>query len=349
MIISRTPFRVSLFGGGTDYPAWFKEHEGAVLGGSIDKYCYITARYLPPHFKHKSRIVYSKEEWVNDNNDIEHPAVRECLKYMGITRGIEITHSSDLLARKGMGSSSAFVVGLLHALQAFQKSSINKERLARQAIEVEQDWIKENVGCQDQYHCAVGGFNHLKFWPDGAVGITPTDGYQLSPYLMMFDTGDTRIASEIAGSQIEQIPSKQSELMEMYHLANEAAKTLKEGQVEHIASLLNASWNLKKRLSDKITSPRIDAIYETAIDAGAWAGKLLGAGGGGYMLFMVEPEKHQLVREALSDLIYVPFKFEQVKFPCDINHRFGMGIEGSQIIFRDDETPERTGWGDERV
>jgi len=335
MIISRTPFRVSLFGGGTDYPAWFKEHGGAVLGGSIDKYCYISTRYLPPHFTHKSRIVYSQEEWVNDNNHIEHPAVRECLKFLNITRGVEIIHQSDLLARRGIGASSAFVVGLLHTLLSFSTNHISREQLARQAILVEQDWIKENVGCQDQHHCACGGFNHFKFNPDGTTEITPIDGgYLLQPYLMMFDTGITRIASEIARVQIEQIPNKQSELQEMSSLVDGAVIALNESRIWDVAYLLNVGWQIKKRLSDKITTLRIDAIYDTARRAGALGGKLLGAGGGGYILFFVEPEKHHLVADALSDLIYVPFKFETT---------------GSQIIFRDGEIPEGTGWGEERA
>jgi len=332
MIISRTPFRVSLFGGGTDYPAWFREHGGAVLGGSIDKYCYISARYLPPHFDHLSRIVYSKEEWVNNNREIEHPAVRECLKFLGITRGMEISHSSDLLARRGMGTSSAFVVGLLHALMSFERSNVNKERLANLAIKVEQDWIKENVGCQDQYHSAVGGFNLLKFKPNGGVEITPFEGHQLEPYLMLFDTGNTRIASHIAQAQIALIPRKQSELEQMGALTHGAAVALTAGKIEDVARMLNESWQIKRGLSDKITTSEIDGLYHTALSAGAWGGKLLGAGGGGHILFIVEPDKQGKVIKALDGLRLVPFKFEDT---------------GSQIIFRDDEVPVRTGWGEE--
>lgn len=323
MIISRTPFRVSLFGGGTDYPAWFKEHGGAVLGTTIDKYCYIAARYLPPYFEHKSRIVYAKEEWVKNNKEIEHPAVRECLKFLGITEGVEISHQSDLLAKKGMGASSTFVVGLLHALMSFRQwGGITKEILAQRAIWIEQDWIKENVGCQDQYHAAYGGFNYLKFHPDGLVERTTlSNGHLLQPYLMLFDTGTHRIASEIAKVQIEQIPHRQGELHAMHSMVAEAVRFLNEGKVMAIAPLLNTSWSLKKRLSDKITTPRIDAIYDTARKAGALGGKLLGAGGGGYLLLFVEPTSQQSVMRALDKLIYVPFKFEET---------------GSQIIFRDE-------------
>lgn len=338
MIISRTPFRVSLFGGGTDYPAWFKEHGGAVLGTSIDKYCYISVRYLPPYFPHKSRIVYRIEEWVDDNSEIEHPAVRECLKYLSITQGIEISHQSDLLAKKGIGASSAFVVGLLHALHSFHKSIVDKERLAEQAILVEREWIEESVGYQDQYHCAVGGFNHIKFNPSGSVEIIPIkEGYCLQPYVMLFDTGSTRVASKIARATIEQIPNRQGELTEMSLLVEEAIKSLEKGKVEDIARLLNESWELKKRLSDRITTPRIDAIYSTAMESGALGGKLLGAGGGGYLLLLVKPEKHDSVVQALRDLIYVPFKFEKLILPGSIEPRYGRVSTGSQIIFRDVE------------
>jgi len=334
MIISRTPFRVSLFGGGTDYPAYFKEHGGQVLGGSINKYCYISARYLPPHFTHKSRIVYSKEEWVNNNADIEHPAVRECLRYLGIFRGVEICHQSDMLARRGMGSSSAFTVGLLHALRAFTDDYIGKDRLAQQAIIVEQDWIKENVGCQDQYLCAMGGLNHVAFSPNGSVQVSPiANAPWLEPYLMLFGTNTTRIASDIAKTQIAQIPQKQKELREMYAMVDEAIKLVKDGKAEELGLLLHQNWQLKKTLSDKITLPELDAIYEEAMKAGAWGGKLLGAGGGGHMLFVVAPEKQGEVAKALAGLRLVPFRFE---------------YSGSQIIFKDDETKEKTGWGEER-
>lgn len=322
MIISRTPFRVSLFGGSTDYPVWFKEHGGQVLGTTIDKYCYISARYLPPYFTHKSRIVYSIEEWVNYHRDIKHPAVRECLKYLDIRQGVEICHQSDLLARKGIGSSSAFVVGLLNALGTLTHQGLDKKGIAELAILIEQEWIKENVGCQDQYLSALGGFNHLKFDPDGTITATevrkPPD---LISHLMLFDTGTSRIASEIAAKQIEETPKKEQELSMMCSFVGMAVRLLNGGNVKDIGRLLHESWQLKKSLTNKISTPLIDEIYETGIKAGALGGKLLGAGGGGYMLFFAEPDKHNAVKQALNKLKYIPFEFENT---------------GTQIIFNDE-------------
>lgn len=331
MIISRTPFRISLFGGGTDYPQWFREHGGAVLGTTIDKYCYISVRYLPPYFTHKSRVVYSKEEWVNDNNEIEHPAIRECLNFERVSRGVEISHQSDLFARKGLGTSSAFVVGLLNALKTLKGKRTIPSQLSRHAIDVEQNWIKESVGCQDQYHCAYGGFNKITF-SNNFVDVIPIDGSQLQPYLMMFDTGTSRIASHLAQSQIAQIPYKEFILRQMGDLVNVAVDYIRKGDIEVIGKLLHETWQLKKSISNAITTPPINDIYDTAIKAGVTGGKLLGAGGGGYILFFVPPDKQSSVLKALRDLIYVPFKFEN---------------KGSQVIFNDEPAKERSGWGEE--
>jgi len=328
VIISRTPFRVSLFGGGTDYPAWFKEHQGSVLGGSIDKYCYISVRYLPPYFKHRSRIVYSKEEWVNDVDEIQHPSVRECLKYMDITAGVEICHQSDLLARKGLGTSSAFTVGLLNCLRTLRGKETTASTLAKNSIDIEQNWIQENVGCQDQYHCAYGGFNQFDF--GNSVGRTPVDASILSPYLMMFDTGTTRIASDIAKTQIDRVAENDFILQKMYSMVYMATGYLND--IKTLGELLNETWDLKKQLSPQITSAHIDNIYLKAMKAGAYGGKLLGAGGGGYMLFLAEPSEQYKVHDVLSDLQFVPIKFENT---------------GSRIIYNDELLPEKTGWGEE--
>ena len=323
MIISRTPFRISLFGGGTDYPIWFKEHGGAVLGFTIDKYCYLSVRYLPPYFPHKTRVVYSIEEWVNYHKDIKHPAVRECLRFMDVRDGVEISHQSDLLARKGLGTSSAFTVGLLNALSELTYRGLNKEELAKTAIFIEQERIKESVGCQDQYHCAMGGLNYFYFNPDGTVDtkpIKPTVWF--SDYFMLFDTGTSRIASEVAAKQIKATPDKEQELILMKGYANIGAELINKGFMEDVGLLLHDSWQLKRSLTDAISTPTIDAIYETAIKAGATGGKLLGAGGGGYMLFFAEPDRHKDIKQALYGLRYIPFEFEE---------------SGTQIIFNDEQ------------
>jgi len=323
MIISRTPFRVSFFGGGTDYNGWFHDHNGAVLATTIDKYCYITCRYLPPFFEHKSRIIYSKMEHVHGIEDIDHPSVREVLRFLKINEGIEIHHDGDLPARTGLGSSSSFTVGLLNSLYALKGQMVTKERLAREAIHVEQDMIKENVGCQDQTLAAYGGFNliefggtnHLRVQP---LTITPDKMNHLQDHLMLFFTGFSRTASSIAKSQIENIPQKKAELARMHEMVYEAVEVLNGFNISKFGQLLDESWKLKRTLSDKISSSYIDSLYATAINAGAIGGKLLGAGGGGFVLFFVEPSKKDKVRQALKDLLEVPFKFENL---------------GSQIIF----------------
>jgi D-glycero-alpha-D-manno-heptose-7-phosphate kinase len=324
MIISRTPFRVSFFGGGTDYPAWLREHPGAVLGTTIDKYCYITARYLPPFFEHRSRIIYSRMEHVRQSIDeIEHPSVRETLRFLKIQEGVEIHHDGDLPARAGLGSSSSFTVGLLNVLYALRGSMATKEQLAREAIHIEQSMIRENVGCQDQVLAAFGGLNYIEFSHDGTPAVrqvtapkTVTDGLQ--EHLMLFFTGFSRMASEVAVHQIRNIPNRTSELTTMYGLVQEALKAVSAADYPLFGRLLHESWELKRSLSEKITTPEIDTIYERARKAGAAGGKILGAGGGGFILIYAEPGVKPWVRQALSGLLEIPFKFENL---------------GSQIIF----------------
>ncbi len=323
MIISRTPFRVSFFGGGTDYPGWYKENKGAVLATTIDKYCYITCRYLPPFFEHKSRIIYSKMEHTQTINEIDHPSVREVLRFLNIQEGVEIHHDGDLPARTGLGSSSSFTVGLLNGLYAMRGVMPSKERLATEAIHVEQDMIKENVGCQDQTLAAYGGFNYIEF--GGAnhlqvrqVTVAPETVEKLQNHLMMFFTGFSRTASEIAAHQVSNIPNKKKELSDMYNMVQEAVKVLNGNDICRFGKMLDESWKIKRSLSNKIATPYIDELYDTAIDAGALGGKLLGAGGGGFVLLFVEPHNKAKVRERLKDLLEVPFRFENL---------------GSQIIF----------------
>ena len=325
MIISKTPFRISFFGGGTDYPIWYREHNGAVLATSINKYCYITCRYLPPFFGYKHRIVYSRTEQTNTISEIKHSAVREILNFMKIDQGIEVHHDGDLPARTGLGSSSSFTVGLINALYALKGKMITKRQLALDAINIEQNIIKENVGSQDQTTAAYGGFNKIEFGRDQEIHVQPitlnSDRCQsLQNHLMLFFTGFSRTASEIAKEQIKNIPNKKNELNMMLEMVDEAISILngKYSDITDFGRLLHKSWMMKRSLTDKISTSDIDKIYDTATNAGAIGGKLLGAGGGGFMLFFVEPELQPKVRKELKNLLYVPFKFENL---------------GSQIIY----------------
>jgi len=326
MIISRTPFRISFFGGGTDYPAWYAENDGAVLGTTINKYCYITCRYLPPFFEHKHRIVYSQTELVHDIDEIRHPSVRETLKFMGITEGMEIHHDADLPAKTGLGSSSSFTVGLVHALYALKGMIPSKMQLALDTIHIEQEKIKENIGSQDQTLAAFGGFNRIDFSRQHHIQVQPiTIKPQrlelLQDHLMLIFTGFSRTASQIAGEQIKQTPNKKRELTEMCQMVDEAVNILNgDNDLLDFGKLLHESWQLKRSLTDKISTPYIDDVYETATRAGATGGKLLGAGGGGFILFFVKPELQPRVKESLHGLLHVPFQFENL---------------GSQIIFYD--------------
>ncbi len=325
MVISRTPFRISFFGGGTDYPVWYKENLGAVLATSIDKYCYITCGNLPPFFDCKHRIVYSKREMVNKISEIVHPTVRETLRFLNIKRGISVQHVADLPARSGMGSSSSFTVGLLNALYALKGKIISKKQLALEAIEIEQNWAKENIGSQDQITAAFGGFNKIEFKPGkNNIEVTPVtlDSKKIrffQSHLMLFFTGLSRLASEIAIDQIENTPKKNKELKIMYEMVEQALNILNtKTSFDAFGKLLHESWKLKRSLSKKITNPLIDDIYESGRHAGALGGKILGAGGGGFIIFFVKPELQARVKEKLKKLLLVPFKFEEL---------------GSQIIY----------------
>lgn len=325
MIISRTPFRISFFGGGTDYPVWYKNEKGAVLATSINKYCYISLRYLPPFFDYKHRIVYSKVEHIKNISEIEHPAVRENLRFMNIKRGMEIHHDGDLPARAGLGTSSSFTVGLLNAIHALKGEMVTKRQLASEAIHVEQDMIKENVGSQDQITAAFGGFNKIEFNGDQEFQVQPVTissdkNKLLQDHMMLFFTGFSRTASSIAAEQIKKIPEREKELKRMCEMVDEALNILNESSLDlkDFGKLLRENWMIKRKLTSKITTDAIDRIYERAMKAGALGGKLLGAGGGGFILFFVEPERQQKVREKLKNLLYVPFRFENL---------------GSQIIY----------------
>jgi len=317
MIISRTPFRISFFGGGTDYPVWYRENGGVALNTTINKYCYISCRFLPPFFKHKYLIRYRLREQVNNLSQIKHPSVRECLRFMRIDQGIEMVHTSDLPARSGIGSSSAFTVGFLNTLHALTGRMVGKRQLASNAIYIEQDIIGEHVGSQDQVATAFGGLNRMEFNGKENFFVQPVTVSQkkiteLQNYLMFFFTGFSRTASEIASEQIQNTSSKTVELRTMMEMAEEGVNILNNSreEIENFGKLLNESWKLKKSLSSRITTNTIEEIYDTAIKAGAIGGKLCGAGGGGFMLLFVPPRKQRMVKKALKELLYVPIRFE---------------------------------------
>lgn len=314
MIISRTPFRVSLFGGGTDYPKWYLEHGGAVLGFAINKYCYISIRPLPPFFEYRHRIVYSKVENVNEFDEIQHPAVRGVLMDKGIDIGIEIHHDGDLPARSGLGSSSSFTVGLLNALSALKGKMIDKKPLAQEAIRIEQHVIKEHVGSQDQVWAAYGGLNRIEFMRDGTFNVQPAivkpdRRDALLDRLQLYFTGFSRFAPEIAKKQIDNIDKRQKHLATMQGAVDEALAVLQSDSrpLGEIGELLHQSWQLKRELADNVSTAEIDDIYAAARDAGAVGGKLLGAGGGGFMVLFVEPAKQAAVAERLKKLVRVGF------------------------------------------
>lgn len=318
MIITRTPFRISFFGGGTDYPAWSNEHGGEVLSTSIDKYCYITCRHLPPFFDYKHRIVYSAIENVRHWDEIKHPAVRGVLSWANCSKGLEIHHDGDLPARSGLGSSSSFTVGLVHALAALKGQMVSKEQLARDAIHIEQNVIGESVGSQDQVAAAYGGFNRIEFLRNGGFQVAPViirkqRLKELQKHLMLCFTGFSRIAAEVAQSKIANLARRQVELERMRGMVEEAVQILHASQrpIEEFGDLLHQAWLVKKQLSDKVSTSEIDAIYQTARHAGAIGGKILGAGGGGFLLLFVRPADQPKVREALKNLIHVPFSFDE--------------------------------------
>lgn len=316
MIITSTPLRISFFGGGTDYPVWYREYGGSVLSTAIDKRCYITCRRMPPFFEYHSRVSYSKVENVARNDAIEHPSVRACLQYMGIDEGVEIHHVADLPARTGLGTSSAFTVGLLLALYGLKNQMCDKHRLATEAIHVEQDILHEAVGAQDQVSAAYGGFNRINFGRDGSIDVDRIVVPQrrladLEQHLALYFTGFSRTASEIAQEQLRVTPQKKQELHSMLQLVDEAEKVITDPG-RHLAEfgrLLHEGWRIKRSLTQKISNSSIDEIYEAGLSAGAVGGKLLGAGGGGFMLFYVEPELREALRARLKNLLCVPFSF----------------------------------------
>jgi D-glycero-alpha-D-manno-heptose-7-phosphate kinase len=316
MVITSTPLRVSFFGGGTDYPVWYREYGGSVLSTAINKRCYITCRQLPPFFEYHSRISYSKVENVSTNDAIQHPSVRACLQHLGMDEGMEIHHVADLPARTGLGTSSAFTVGLLLGLHALKNEMRDKRALASEAIHVEQELLREAVGAQDQVSAAYGGFNRIDFQTNGSIEVNriladPNRIEELQRHLALFFTGFSRTASEIAQEQLRMTPHKKQELSTMLQLVDEAEAIVTNPRccLDEFGRLLHQSWQIKRSLTHKISNANIDDIYEAGLSAGALGGKLLGAGGGGFMLFFVPPERREALRERLKKLLCVPFEF----------------------------------------
>ncbi len=326
MIITQTPVRISFFGGGTDYPEHFTTYGGATLGVSIDKYTTISVTPLTKFFDHRIRVSYSRMELCSSIDEIQHPSVRECLRYINIEGGVEMSVVNDLPARTGLGSSSSFTVGLLHALHAYKGELISSEQLAKESVYVERELIKERVGLQDQYTCALGGVVNLEFRDGDTVTVKPVIVQKdrlkaLEDRLLLFYTGLQRTAHDILESQMSRTKNGEvaPQLKHMQTLVEQGTKILCNGRdLREFGELLQESWMYKRQLSDSVSNPFIDEAYERARDAGAIGGKLLGAGGGGFLLLYVEPYNQQAVRKALAGMPEVTFHFEN---------------QGSRLIF----------------
>lgn len=326
MIVSRTPYRISFFGGGTDYPNYYLKHGGKTMGVAINKYSYLNLRKLPPFFDYKHRIVYSKQEHCKTIDEIIHPAVREVFRHMDVKMGISVHHDGDIPARSGMGSSSAFTVGLLNSLHALYGNEKTKNELMYEAIYIEQNLIKEKVGSQDQVFAAHGGLNMIDFHTNGKIEVTRLNIASnrmdaLEENLMLFFSGLSRTASEIVAEQIEKTEQNIHNLNTMKALVDDACGIINSDcDLRQFGELLNDTWRLKKRLSSQITNSTVDVVYQLAMEAGAIGGKLLGAGGGGFLVFYVEKEHQDDVKKALKEYLHIPFSFEH---------------EGSKIIINE--------------
>lgn len=315
MIITQTPFRMSFFGGGTDMEDFFKEYGGAVLSTTFDKYCYVNIRHLPRFFEFSSHLTYSKMEWVNGVDEIEHPAIRNAMKLLDMHE-IRLTYEADLPARSGLGTSSSFAVGMLNGFYALKGKYADKRKLADEAIYLERVMCAEAGGWQDQIAAAFGGLNRINFNANGyevlPVIISPERKRQLNDNLLMFFTGFTRFSSDVQQANALNKADKIAQLKEMHTLVGEAEKVLtdKYSDLNEFGRLLDHTWRLKRQTGSAVSTDSIDALYENGLAAGASGGKLLGAGGGGFLLFYVEPDKQEALKKAMEKLLYVPFEFE---------------------------------------
>jgi D-glycero-alpha-D-manno-heptose-7-phosphate kinase len=316
MIITKTPYRISLFGGGTDYPAWYRKNGGAVLSFAINKYCYISVRHLPQFFEHKYRFVYSLIENVNSIRDIRHPAIRGVLQHLQWSAGIEVHHDGDLPARSGIASSSAFTVGFLNALNALNGRVSSKYDLANLATYIEQEVLQESVGSQDQVIVSYGGINKIDFPREGSFKVTPMVLSAerlalLESRVLLFFTGISRYSSDIAASKIASIPEKERQLTKIYDLVNQGISVLEgDSNIDLMGEILHEAWKNKRELSPLISNDEIDRLYEDARGSGAVGGKLLGAGGGGFILLWAHPDNHEKIIKKLNNYIHVPIKID---------------------------------------
>ncbi|MBL18762.1 MAG: kinase [Flavobacteriaceae bacterium] len=330
MIITKTPYRMSFFGGGTDYPSHYLNYGGTVLASTINKYCYISCRNLPPFFDHKFRVAYSEIETTKAVPEIKHPAVRGVLEFFQIEEGLEVQHHGDLPARSGLGSSSSFTAGLIHAIYALQGKTISKHDLAIQTIEIEQNVIGEKVGSQDQVMASYGGFNHIIFSNDGDIAVNPVSitkqrKNSLNQHLMMFFSGILRDSQTITHDKINEIIKKPEQVNRMGEMVDQAIALLtSDACITDFGNLLHETWMLKKSISKNISTTFIDTIYNTALREGALGGKLLGAGGGGFLVLFATPDRQPQIRKALSNFIEVPFEFEDTGSTICVNEPHGL-------------------------
>ena len=315
MIITKTPFRMSFFGGGTDMESFFMENGGAVLSTTFDKYCYVNVRHLPRFFDYSTELSYAKIERVTDVNDIQHPAIREAMKMLDMHE-IRLTYEADLPARSGLGTSSSFAVGMINAFYALKGKYADKKKLADAAIYLERELCKEAGGWQDQIAASYGGFNRINFNSDGyevlPLIINPERKRQLNNNLMMFFTGFTRFSSDVQKANASNKADKVNQLKEMLALVDEAEKVLvdKQSDLDEFGRLLDHTWRIKRKTGNTVSTNSIDELYDKGLKAGALGWKLLGAGGGGFLVFYVEPDKQEKVKKAMEDLLYIPFEFE---------------------------------------
>lgn len=313
MVITQAPFRMSFFGGGTDFPAFYQKHGGKVISTSIDKYCYVNVRHLPPFFEHTSEVNYSRKEKVRSVEEIQHPAIREAMKFLDMHELI-LNYDADLPARSGLGTSSSFAVAMLMSFYALKGKYVDKRRLAEEAIYLERVLCKESGGLQDQIAAAYGGFNKITFHLDSfevtPIVISNERRERLNQNLMLFFTGFSRFSFTIQAKHEQAIRTKEEQLLEMLSLVDKAEEILVNGDLDEFGRLLDYTWRLKRELNSEVSTQSIDHAYEIAKEAGALGGKLLGAGGGGFLLFYVQPDKQEQVRSALHDLKEIPFRFE---------------------------------------
>ncbi len=311
--MSKTPYRISLFGGGSDYPSWYEENEGFTIGGAINKYCYLCVHKKPNFFDHKYRMVYSIIEKTHDLQSLNHPAIKGVLSYMGFNEGIEIHHIGDLPAMSGMGTSSAFTVGLINAMAKLHGKDLSSQELFEKSIHVEQNVIAEAVGSQDQAFSSFGGFNSINFSKD-KITVDKINNKEaiadLDKNLMLFFTGVSRNSTVNATKIIKNLNKNKENIKHLVNLAKYAKDVIEEQKdLNQIGEMLAESWDRKKELADTIVVPEIDDLYKKAVKAGAIGGKVLGAGGGGFVLLYVNKDKQEEVREALSSYLEIDFKF----------------------------------------